>query len=632
MNTNQTKMAADAAAPWSNASGTIGAAPAIEQSKWKSPNDISQQYDQSVGQGNATQHQWAYGDNDHQYRETQRIQNPGSETFNDKIGKPSEEPNIIQQETKSGDSENPFTGVTGDNHGQRNEEAIQQGLHQNVTIRQHRCHALPTPRQLIREASREASTLVRDDNDRPADDTHPQNTAGKENEEAPTREHDADQYDPTGQYFQHPKGSFQQQHDSDMHAAWGNSRPEDTGPDTGQQMEKIHLELPLHNPAKENKSGHWADGTWHEAVPTPTQGPPPGEVGPTRQEWQAVATLQAENDARWNEQARMAHQLLRDWEAMPDQEAQVHVPGAGEQKQATTFISPLQWKHEKEQGAQETTGQPQYVEQLKAATTGWINWDHNNVPGAGEQESMHIHPQQWRQQVQPWAQGPAGQHQGSPQMQVKLGPIGWGLAGTGQRRVSTDHEHATPSADGKQAHGQGFNPVAVSGHQPVPGTAGNVALASTPSTNPFEDYPANLHHTITGEHRCSPTAFRDATSEDPSQPRHRHLDAEQREKFYTERAQWYAGRASPHYAVKPTKYTFTEQPFGGLHAQHNMGGGQTGHRNTQHVEANRTDGGQQFQQFHEMTTEQQILWEQFKREQAPRPVDTDPTGRSHRAP
>ena len=81
-------MAADAAAPWSNASGTIGAAPAIEQSKWKSPNDISQQYDQSVGQGNATQHQWTYGDNDHQYRETQRIQNPGSETFNDKIGKP----------------------------------------------------------------------------------------------------------------------------------------------------------------------------------------------------------------------------------------------------------------------------------------------------------------------------------------------------------------------------------------------------------------------------------------------------------------------------------------------------------------------------------------------------------------
>ena len=116
----------------------------------------------------------------------------------------------------------------------------------------------------------------------------------------------------------------------------------------------------------------------------------------------------------------MAHQLLRDWEAMPDREAQVYVPGAGEQRQATTFISPLQWKHEKEQGAQETTGQPQYVEQLKAATTGWINWDHNNVPGAGEQENMHIHPQQWRQQVQPWAQGPAEQHQGSPQMQVKL--------------------------------------------------------------------------------------------------------------------------------------------------------------------------------------------------------------------
>ena len=84
MNTNQTKMAADAAAPWSNASGTYGAAPAIEQSKWKSPNDISQQYDQSVGQGNATQDQWTYRDYDHQYRKTKGIQNPGPEHFNDK--------------------------------------------------------------------------------------------------------------------------------------------------------------------------------------------------------------------------------------------------------------------------------------------------------------------------------------------------------------------------------------------------------------------------------------------------------------------------------------------------------------------------------------------------------------------
>ena len=123
-----------------------------------------------------------------------------------KLRNPSEEPYIIQQETKSGDSEKPFTGVTGDNHGQRNEEAIQQGLHQNVTIRQHRCHVLPTPRQLIREASREASTLARDDDDRPADDTHLQHTAGKENEAAQQRANEADQYDPTGQYFQHPNG------------------------------------------------------------------------------------------------------------------------------------------------------------------------------------------------------------------------------------------------------------------------------------------------------------------------------------------------------------------------------------------------------------------------------------------
>ena len=103
---------------------------------------------------------------------------------------------------------------------------------------------------------------------------------------------------------------------------------------------------------------------------------------------------------------------------------------------------------------------------------------------------------------------------------------GWGLAEIGQSRVSTDHEHATPSADGQQAHGQDFNLAAVPGRQFIPGTAGNVALASTPSTNPFEDIPANPHTYATGDKRCSPTVFRDATSEDPSQPRHRHLDAE----------------------------------------------------------------------------------------------------------
>ena len=142
------------------------------------------------------------------------------------------------------------------------------------------------------------------------------------------------------------------------------------------------------------------------------------------------------------------------------------------------------------------------------------------VPGAGAQEQVHVHvsPLQWRQEKKPWAQGPTGQLQSSQQLQAATG---WGLAGIGHGKVGTDHEHATPSADGKQAHGQGFNLVAVPGRQFIPGTAGNVALASTPSTNPFEEIPANLHNTATGDMRCSPTAFRDATSEDPSQPRHK---------------------------------------------------------------------------------------------------------------
>ena len=174
-------------------------------------------------------------------------------------------------------------------------------------------------------------------------------------------------------------------------------------------MEGNHLDLPpLQNTAKAGCNGYWADGTWHVKVQVPIQVRSPGEFegGPTWQEWQAVATLQADNEARWYEQSRMAHQLLRDWEAMPDREAQETVPGAGEPKQAPMHISPLQWRHEKEQWAQGPTGQLQSSEQLQAAT-GWINWAEmtgqvaqETVPGAGAQEQaqVHVSPLQWKQE------------------------------------------------------------------------------------------------------------------------------------------------------------------------------------------------------------------------------------------
>ena len=269
-----------APAPQFNASGTLGPGHAIEdvQSNGGDPLGNSQENDQSDSQGNAMQYQWSYGDNDQLNCENSEPLNTQFESFYDKNGKPSED---VAEATKPGNPKNSGPGDSEEQREHGNQER-HQGLHPNVTVRNTQVHSLQTPRHLIKGASREATTIDRNDDDRCTAATYRHHTAGNGSRgdfEAPQ---EIDQYDPTGHPYQPQNSSLRQNDDSDLHAAWGNSRPhgrQETGIHTKrvalteqEQSRREELADQLLLDQASHANGYWHDNIWFNGVLPPHGG------------------------------------------------------------------------------------------------------------------------------------------------------------------------------------------------------------------------------------------------------------------------------------------------------------------------------------------------------------------------
>ena len=92
-----------------------------------------------------------------------------------------------------------------------------------------------------------------------------------------------DQYDPTGHFFQRPSSSLRQHNDSDLHAAWGNSRPHGRHDNEGEQTKRAALENKEHSRRGElaeqlllnqasQANGYWHDNIWFDGVQPPHGG------------------------------------------------------------------------------------------------------------------------------------------------------------------------------------------------------------------------------------------------------------------------------------------------------------------------------------------------------------------------
>ena len=237
MNTNQS---GSLPAPRSNASGTLVAANATEQSNGAKPYGNSQEIDQPTGFGIAMQWKRSIDEQDPSEHDFLNPEASGvHENFAPKVKKSGKTGDTVPLDT-SGDGNNETSrgpayptrnseSRTGDEKEDDDCDATQlqhqgqQRLHPNVTLRQyrsHRHHDHKSPRKLIRAASREASPYARNDGGRSTTaHIHNNDAAG----EATNGDHRGlragNISDPTGRPHS-ATHSFQQHHNPNLYAAW----------------------------------------------------------------------------------------------------------------------------------------------------------------------------------------------------------------------------------------------------------------------------------------------------------------------------------------------------------------------------------------------------------------------------
>jgi len=179
-------------------------------------------------------------------------------------------------------------------------------LHPNVTQRQHRKHRYhehKSPRKLIRAASREAAPYARNDGGRSTTaQFHNNDAAGQATIEGHGGLRPSNVYDPTG-HSHNAEHRFQQQHDPNLYAAWGN--------DTGRppQQSRLYPTSTLPGGPGDDRSmgahpmqGHFYDPVVGQPYTYSTQQKvemlPIGAQQPVQPVWVDTSQWQMFNDAR----------------------------------------------------------------------------------------------------------------------------------------------------------------------------------------------------------------------------------------------------------------------------------------------------------------------------------------------